>query len=96
VDLSGARCVIIVLGQDGCPACAEYEPVFRRVAASHARIPIAVLNIDSTQGTALADAYDVEATPTTLLLRRPVGAIRAQGAISDAALDRLFQFAETL
>lgn len=95
MDLSHYPAIIIVLGQKGCPACEEFHPRFVR-AADRYQTPGIAMDIMTPQGGKLADTYGVTVTPTTLLLRRGSGAIRAEGAISDSALDQLFGFGDQL
>jgi hypothetical protein len=95
MDLSTHSVVIIVLGQMGCPACEEFHPRFVAATQRH-QTPGIALDISTPQGTQLADAYGVSMTPTTLLLRRGSGAIRAEGAVSDVALEGLFSFGDSI
>lgn len=99
IDPLAARAYILIIGMDGCPACDEYLPRYREVAARHPMIPTSALEANTYS--ALADLYKVHSTPTTLLLTRRSGgpwqlAWRAEGGIPSTDLERVFEYAEKL
>lgn len=86
--------VIVVFAMKDCPACEEYMPRFQAVANQFAgRVPYQVLDANAPSAQAVADRFKIEATPTTMVLRRPTGAIKAEGSLSDADILRLFNIA---
>ena len=94
VNLGQANAVIIVFVMEGCGACEAYVPQFQAVAQEfNDRVPAFILDVNSQQGHSLADQFEVMATPTTMVLRRPVGAIKAEGALSPAQIRQLFSLA---
>jgi thioredoxin-like negative regulator of GroEL len=96
MDLTQYSIVVVVFVMDGCDACAEYVPRFQHVARQFSgKIPAFIVDVNSPQGGPLADRFMVEATPTTVILRRPSGAIRAEGALPDTEVGQIFQFAAT-
>jgi thiol-disulfide isomerase/thioredoxin len=77
-----------------CPACHEYMPRFQAIASQFAgRVPYQILDADSPANRQVAERFDIEATPTTMVLRRPVGAIKAEGSLGDPEILRLFNIA---
>jgi len=94
VDLTQYNVVVVVFVMEGCGACAEYAPRFQRVAGpfTHA-VPSFIVDANSPQGGPLADRFMIEATPTTLILRKPAGAIKAEGSLPDAEIVEMFKFA---
>ena len=92
--LANANAVIIVFVMPGCGACELYRPTFTAAAERYrARVPAYIVDVTTPEGAQIADAYGVVATPTTMALRRGVGAIRADGAQSPQSIDQLFQVA---
>ncbi len=61
------------------------------MSLNEGQIPIFLYNVasDGKGVQALADQYKIEATPTTLVLVRPEGALRLEGAINDAQIDHV-------
>lgn len=89
-----ANVVVVCVVMQGCGACHEFLPRFRRVAAKYARcVPSMIVNASDPKQAPLADRFNVRVTPTTLILRRPVGQIRLEGAVSNAELERAFMLA---
>lgn len=85
--------LIIVWGQEGCPACEEYTPRFRRIAAQYARCVPAVV-VDAGRFDRASDHYRIRATPTTMISRfgrRSLYSI--EGSAPDQQIENLFQFA---
>lgn len=84
---------VVVFALPGCPACAEYEPVFRQVASAWAqRIP--AFFVDSTAQPQAADFYGIQDLPTTLVLR--YGAVIGYpevGALDPPTVDAVFRMA---
>ena len=94
LQLAQARCVIIVFVMKECPACHEYVPRFRQVAQQFSgKVPSVIFDVESPQGHPLADQFDIQATPTTMVLRRPLGAIKAEGALNNIDIQQLFTIA---
>ncbi len=94
MDLSQFNVVVIVFTMPGCPACSEYVPRFQQVAQQFSgRVPSFVVDSNSQSGGPLADRLMVTATPTTLILRKPTGAIKAEGALPSEEVAQMFQFA---
>lgn len=86
--------VVVCVVMEGCSACHEFLPRFRKIAAKYAHcIPAMVINASNSQQAPIADRFRVRVTPTTLILRRPVGQIRLEGAVSNAELGRAFMLA---
>ena len=79
---------------DGCGACAEYVPRFNRIAARYAHcIPVKILDAGTPEGAQVADRFHVNATPTTLILRKPTGQVYYEGALDDAQIEHVFALA---
>lgn len=91
---ANANAVIVVFAMRECPACADYMPRFQAVAGQFAgRVPYQILDANAPDVQELANRFDIAATPTTLVLRRPAGAIKAEGSLSDGEILRLFNIA---
>ena len=89
-----ANVVVVMFVMEGCGACHEYAPTFLKVSREFTgKVPAYILDVNTPQGGQLADQYDVMATPTTLVLRRPMGALKAEGALDEASVRRLFTIA---
>jgi thiol-disulfide isomerase/thioredoxin len=95
-----AKVVMVVISMADCPACEDYLPRFQRIAANYAQVGIPVLYLDAEDEDsgvqAWMDGHGVEATPTTLLLRRPEaggGVWKLDGSQPDAAIQQAFDFA---
>jgi len=85
--------LIVVWGQEGCPACEEFTPRFRRIAAKYARCVPAVV-VDAERFDSAANHYRIRATPTTMISRfgrRSLYSI--EGTAPDDQVEALFQFA---
>lgn len=83
---------VVVVASQHCPACMEYKPRFVRIAQQFSgRVPAHIVDLEQDGAEAFADRYSINALPTTLILRRPTGAIRAEGTLSDAEIQRLFE-----
>ena len=93
-DLSKSRVVIVVIGMKGCGACEEYIPRFQRIATRYAHcLPVRVLDASTPEGAQVAARFRVEATPTTLILRKPHGQVHYEGARDDAEIEGVFALA---
>jgi thiol-disulfide isomerase/thioredoxin len=88
---------VVVFHQSGCPACAEYLPRFRRVAVKYrAHLNIQTPNVDRSDKRIqdAAIAYKINAAPTTLVLDQNDKVLkRSIGALTEAQLTKLFEFA---
>jgi len=92
MDLSQARAIVVVFSQAGCPACDEYIPRFQAIAAAQP-IPWRVIDVGHRDAEDISDNYGIEATPTTMVLKKPTGAAKAEGALDDATIQQLFALA---
>ncbi|UCC72070.1 MAG: thioredoxin family protein [Gemmatimonadota bacterium] len=94
MDLTQYNVVVVVFIMEGCPACHEYVPRFQHIARQFGNtVPAFIVDANSPQGGPLADRFGIEATPTTMILRKPVGAIRAEGSLPDTEITEMFKFA---
>jgi len=83
---------VAIFYQDGCPACHEYLPRFRRIAAKYrAAVAIKGANMARAEGATAADTYTIEAAPTTLILDASGRVLkREEGAIDDTSIEAFF------
>jgi thioredoxin-like negative regulator of GroEL len=87
--------LIIVWGQDGCPACSEYVPRFRRVANRYQRCLPSVV-VDAEKFERAANHYRIRETPTTMISRYGRRSLYSiSGAAGEGEIDKLFQYAMT-
>ena len=97
LDLTNANVIVIVFVMDGCPACENYLPRFKRIAKpySKAGIQIAVFDANSKDDRVqdFADRINVRATPTTAVLPRGQGLVKVEGAVDDATIKQLLDLA---
>ena len=87
---------VIVFHQNGCPACHNYLPRFRRKAVKYrAFVNIQLANISRNQKALVAaDKYKVKAVPTTVVLDASDKLIKKiEGAIDDAKIVELLESA---
>jgi len=88
---------VVVFHQNGCPACHEYLPRFKRLAVkyrSFLNIQTPNLNRSSRPIQDAAIAYKITAAPTTLVLDANDKVLRRRvGAIPDEQIEALFKFA---
>jgi thiol-disulfide isomerase/thioredoxin len=84
----GAPVLVVLVEQDGCPACEEYHPVFEQAAAPYAKdgLPIFRLDANSLDSDALAfmTKHGVESTPTVIvasLHRGPIAKIEGNASL---------------
>lgn len=84
---------VVVFYQDGCPACHEYVPRFRRIAVkyrNHLNIQVANLNRAVKRVQDAAVAYKITGVPTTLVLDPGDKVIKRKvGAITDRQIEAL-------
>jgi thiol-disulfide isomerase/thioredoxin len=94
-DIQGERVIVVVFAMPDCPACEEYLPRFlaRAEAYRKAGVPVFVYDVSSEDPklNAFADRYKIRATPTTLVLPRGAGMLRAEGALPDASIEVLLR-----
>lgn len=94
VNLSQSRVVVAVVAMEGCGACEEYLPRFKQIAKKYEHcLPIIVLDAAKPEHGAIADRYRVYETPTTLILRKPIGLVRFVGGLPDNEIERVFLIA---
>lgn len=85
--MNNSRVVVVVFTIEGCEACEEYKPRFRRIASSYQkRVPIFMMNANDPQNADLANRLNVAAVPATFVMRKPFGLIRVEGAIPDSQI----------
>jgi thiol-disulfide isomerase/thioredoxin len=85
---------IVVFSADGCHACHEYLPRFRKIAVKYrAFIDIKSGNISKTgEIQKIADKYKIEAVPTTLVLSASGEVLhRHVGGIDDRKIVKMFE-----
>jgi thioredoxin-like negative regulator of GroEL len=94
IDLNQAPVVVVLFKMEGCPACAEYEPRFRKFAAAYGScVPTLIVDVTDERYIPLADRLGVTGVPATFVLRRPRGVIRLEGAVSDRQIQGLLDVA---
>lgn len=89
---------IVVFSADGCHACHDYLPRFRRIAVKYrAFIDIKSGNISKTGSIQeIADKYKIKAVPTTLVLSTDGEVLhRYVGGIEDKKIVKMFEEACT-
>lgn len=86
--------IIVVFHSDDCSHCKEYIPRFRRVALQYrTRISIKSVKV-AASNFKLLDRYKIRAFPTTCVLDAGEEVLkRREGAITDAAIVKLFEWA---
>lgn len=84
--------VVTVFIQNGCGACHAFMPLFHQVVDPFRQVmDVHVVNISTHGGQALANRWNVQATPTTLVQTRRDTEVRRVGAIDGRALHNLLQ-----
>ena len=91
-DLTPYRIVVVAFYMKDCPACHEYIPRLQQIAARHPNIPTLIL--EANQYGPYADQMRVSSVPVTFVLRKPNGAMKAEGAISNNQIEYLYGVAE--
>jgi thioredoxin-like negative regulator of GroEL len=92
--LDNARVVVVLFTLEGCPACAEFKPRFRRLAEAYSQyMPIIMADANDPRFTGLADRLQVREVPATFALRRPSGALRILGNVPDTHVRHLLDIA---
>lgn len=87
------KAIVVVFTMPGCPACEQYMPTFQAVANRFPHVPRYVIDAASPQGAPYADHYGIQGTPTTMVLRKPAGALRAEGLLAESHVQELFSIA---
>ncbi len=70
-----------------CEFSAEFAPVFEAVAKKQKNVMFGKVDIDEQEG--LADDFDVEGTPTVIIIRDGVVVAREEGAMSAEELEEV-------
>ncbi|MDP2270104.1 MAG: thioredoxin family protein [Archangium sp.] len=70
-----------------CEFCAEFAPVFEAVAKKQKNVMFGKVDIDAQEG--LADDFDIEGTPTVIIIRDGVVVAREEGAMSAKELEEV-------
>lgn len=98
-----APVMVIVASQPGCPACDDYLPRFERLAAPYAAQGLPILHIDTNderpEAQVWMDRARVTSTPSTYVvqhLRRGGRAWKVEGAVDDATIAQLLDYAMAL
>lgn len=86
---------VVVFYQDGCPACHEYVPRFKRIAVKyrgHLNIQVVNLNRAVKRVQDAAIVFKITSIPTTLVLDANDQELQRKiGAISDAQIAKLLE-----
>ena len=96
--------VVVVFHMEGCPACEAFLPKFRAIAPQYGPLsedgPMAVTGrgvpsaiYDANKFDPLAEHFNIRATPTMLVLRRPAGQLRQEGDLDERAIHGMFRSA---
>lgn len=88
---------VFVFGQAGCPACSEYVPRFKRLAAPYRnRFPIGIYDLarDGQRVNEFASKLGIRATPTTVVMNRRGGLRKLVGALTEAQIRELLEKVE--
>jgi thiol-disulfide isomerase/thioredoxin len=100
LDLSNAKVFVALVVLDGCGACEEFEPRFRRAVEKLQRrnpeIPVGIYKADDERADvqAFLDRFGVTSTPTLLILCRGPGSISVIGSVDSTTLDGYLAMAE--
>ena len=86
---------VVVFHMDGCPACREYLPRFRRVAVKYRPfVAIKAANVSRTSNHAVANKYKIDSVPTTLILNAQDAVLkRYTGALDAKSIEQIFAVA---
>lgn len=94
----GAPVIVVLVEQEGCGACAEYHPIFERVAVPYAQAGVPILRVDASDPDPNAqrfmDTHGVNSTPTVIvatIYRAALG--RLEGVASEMDTRRLLDVA---
>lgn len=85
---------IVVFGMEGCPACSNFLPKFRKIAQQHNNIPAFAVDSSKPENAGAADHYGITVTPTVVLMRYGKLVKKFEGEGSKADVEKLFRFAE--
>lgn len=82
----------LVFRQDGCPPCDRYEPIAKRVIRQEHKKELHVLDLASELGGELSYYFEVQATPTTVVLD-PKGKVLQNfpGGLDAQGLEKLLE-----
>src|SRR6185436_5836714 len=100
VDLREANVFVALVVLEGCGACEEFKPRFLRAAERLQRrnpgIPVGIYLADDPRPDvqAFLDRFQVQATPTLLILCRGPGSISVVGSVDSLQLDGMMDMAE--
>jgi len=96
-DLSNANVVVVVFVMEGCGACKEYLPRFKKLAEPYRKAGLPILIYDAASKDErvqnFADRVGVDATPTTAILKRGPGVLKAEGSIPDEEIQQILGIA---
>lgn len=109
-DLDHIPLLVVVFAMPECGACEAYLPRFERkvnhdgafqfywpeATMDGHKIPVFVFDVSSASPKVqqFADRFAVSATPTTVVVKRPGGVLKAEGSLSDAQIDALLGLAK--
>ncbi len=93
-----APIVVVLIAQEGCPACEQYHPTFVKAATPYQARGLPFVLVDAATPNEEAQAWmalhGVTATPTVLVVQRYRGAIgRLEGVSTDVDTRRLLDLA---
>jgi len=92
IDPLAAPAAVACIKQAGCPACAQFGPVFTAVASQVQGVVMAQLDISAGGASEeVAARYRVDMLPTVLFLRHGLLLGRITGAVDEVTLQQALQ-----
>jgi hypothetical protein len=91
IDLAPHSVCVLVFVMEGCGACEEYVPRLQRVATPLLQqgLPILIYMADDPRPTvqSMMNAYNIQATPTTVVLRLQQGVPTGEPTVIEGSID---------
>jgi thiol-disulfide isomerase/thioredoxin len=82
--------VVTAFYMEGCEACDEFMPRFRKVASEFPDVAFVCVDIGTPVGEPYAERFRVRLTPTVMTLRRRGQHTTVEGSMDDHELRMLF------
>ena len=86
--------VLIECWVPGCGVCAQFDPVFAKVATQHKHHSFARMNLSTDEK--LGEFFEIEHTPCLMLYRDGLLLLKKPGSFSEEALNEIIRQAESL